>query len=128
MKGKSGSPIRYSTSNNTYFMIGSAIFVLYILMLSFTHSRVEAAITVPGFVVEPHTSSDQNQAIIATFKDASIEGYGIKKRDETTAKAEDHLYDGTGYISYFLKRMKRPQLRREALHSRLKHRKMGFMS
>lgn len=101
MKGKSGSPIRYSTSNNTYFMIGSAIFVLYILMLSFTHSRVEAAITVPGFVVEPHTSSDQNQAIIATFKDASIEGYGIKKRDETTAKAEDHLYDGTGYISYF---------------------------
>ncbi|MGO4731088.1 glycosyl hydrolase [Paenibacillus sp. 2KB_22] len=101
MKAKSGSLIRCSTSNKTYFMFGSAIFVLYILMLSFTYSRVEAAITVPGFVVEPYTSSDQNQAIIATFKDASIKGYGIKKRDETTAKAEDDLYDGTGYISYF---------------------------
>ncbi|OMF65242.1 glycosyl hydrolase [Paenibacillus sp. FSL R5-0766] len=97
MKTKSGSMIRYAASNKTYFMLGSAFFFLGIIMSSFTHSRVEAAITVPGFVVEPN----QTQALIVTFKDAQLEGYGIEKRDETTAKAKDKSYDGKGYISYF---------------------------
>ncbi|UOK61175.1 hypothetical protein MT997_21640 [Paenibacillus sp. OVF10] len=97
MKTKSGAMIRYAASNKTYVMLGSAFFFLGIIMSSFTHSRVEAAITVPGFVVEPN----QTQALIVTFKDAQLEGYGIEKRDGTTAKAMDKLYDGKGYISYF---------------------------
>ncbi|WP_339272831.1 glycosyl hydrolase [Paenibacillus sp. FSL W8-0426] len=82
---------------------GPAILFSCIVMSGFACCRADAAITVPGFVVDraeavlPHPT----QVLKVTFEDASIEGYCIKKRYGTIAKAEDKSYDGEGYLSFF---------------------------
>ncbi|WP_062323570.1 glycosyl hydrolase [Paenibacillus pabuli] len=102
MKSKSNSYFKSVKSNNKFLMMSSVMFLSLTAATGSSSYTADAAITVPGYVVDPAEGSQTSskKTIKMTFKDALLEGYGVEKRGKVPAE-KGTLYDGEGYISFF---------------------------